>query len=213
MAKTTKKPTKAKKTTPFWKNPEYNRRVGYALVVVIVLVAGGLFAKNQFEEYDSAQRFKQAESVVEDTYAQIVSRIGEPDQVERVRNCDRANLKNARGPLLCNVDIDLFYENRPSGESNRLLELISQTSTSKIKSGFGGSPDTLRFKDIAEKNVEQIYFQHLKEVYGLSCGFSYRYPATFKFEKVSFLVTHAENFLVSFGCGGRAKAEHYPLRD
>lgn len=176
-----------------------------AVAVVILGVATYIFLIQR-----EKTQFAQAEKEIDALYAQVVEKVGKPDQERKEKTCDRPNLKFEKGPLSCSVSKSLLFENKDFKQSNEFMEKISTLGNEQLRIGSVASQG-LNFTEVPRRNYDQVFFQNFSSETNLSCGFSFVYPAK---EQDEFNTNPASTaFEVSFDCGGSAMMEYFPVKD
>ena len=179
---------------------------GFAAICLAVL---GLTVYVYLIQREKSQ-FATAEKEIDALYAQIVEKVGKPDQEKKEKTCDRPNLKFAKGPLSCSVSKSMLFENKNFEESNSLMSNISSLSYMPVRVGSVSS-ELPGFTANGRRNGDQVFSQSFSSKTNLSCTLSYVYPAK---EQDEFSASNTSTaFEVSFDCGGSAMSEYFPVKD
>src|SRR3989344_6171297 len=82
-----------------------------ALIIIVFLVGlvGAFAAYQQYSIWADKQKFEKAQASIDALYANIISKVGQPDKVKKNQTCGYANRKNERGPLSCGGSGNLVY--------------------------------------------------------------------------------------------------------
>jgi hypothetical protein len=179
------------------------------LILVALLVVGllGYFlAYKPYAVKKDRELFTKAEATTEEMYSKVIATIGQPDQLQREKSCDRANLKSEKGPLLCDVSINLQYSDKDLSNSNDVLHSLQSLGTSPIRIGSGAANGNEFVSPTNQKGL-QMFFQDYTHIGKLNCTLGYIYP----YEGTN--TPAAQGIEVALSCSGPAKAEHFPLKD
>ena len=176
----------------------------YGLVALVVLGVAG----REVLIYRQKAEFGKAEKEIDALYAQIVEKVGKPDQEKKEKSCNRPNLKFEKGPLSCFVASYLLYENKNLEQSNNLMVEISSLGNQPLRIGSVSSQANA-FTYPPRRNGDQVFFQSLGTKTPLSCTFSYVYPAK---EQDEFKLNSETGFEIGIDCGGPAILEYFPVK-
>ncbi len=179
----------------------------YALLWIAVIGAG-LFVVvvRPLQIRNQKAQFDKAEASLDALVLEIEAKIGKADEVKKEKSCGRANLKNAEGPLICSVSVDLLFASTDVNSANGSLQKLLGSNNKKLRIGSAAAEGT-SFLPTSEKRSDQTFFQDFQTASEPSCAYSYRYPANEGVFKLG-----GENFEVGMTCGGPAFKEYYPLK-
>src|SRR6185437_976480 len=95
--------SKTPKQKTFWENKWLLIPLG-----LIAVVALG-FAYHSYSVWANEKQFSQARSAIDTIYADIVNKVGHPDNFKRTNDCSRPSQEFTQGPLSCSVGTDFIY--------------------------------------------------------------------------------------------------------
>jgi hypothetical protein len=204
-------PQKKPKPTPKKPNSRLLRNSAFAavaLLAVFVLVNWLIITPRAIA--NERQKFENASEELEKIANEIESLVGPADEKLEVNSCDRANLKNAKGPLSCNVSFNLLFNDSDYLISNNIMVSVSSLNEQSLRKGSGAQNLETAFVSRDEKPQSQNYYQTIDKIADFNCAIGYRYPVIPSDYEV-FSDTTEESFKISLSCGGAAKAEHFDL--
>lgn len=172
------------------------------LLVVGVLVYFGLIWREKAQ-------FAQAEKEIDALYAQIVERVGKPDQEKKEKSCDRPNLKYKKGPLSCSVTVYALYDNSDFVRAGKLMSTISSLSSSALRPGSATTIGQMGFVT-PDRTNSQVFFQSVNLAPGLSCSISYDFAAS---QQDEFTLSGPSGVEIGVGCNRSAILEYFPMKN
>ena len=206
---------------------------GIILIFFLIVVVGGFVAYRQYSVWTDKQKFEKAQASIDTLYADIVVRLGPPNNYEHNQSCGRPNQKFEQGPLSCNVGLPSNYERsqscgRPNQKYNQgplscnvgigfvyalnegsdPLELIQSIDNviSLEQSGF-------KFNDSSlgnELTPPVIIKEYLNKPSGMDCRIKYAYdsPQDIHLELKDNSIGSSPLY-VGLSCGSSARTEYY----
>ena len=185
--------------------PKIKKILIYGVLAVAAIGAGTYIFLIQREK----AQFNQAEKEIDALFAQIIEKVGKPDQEKKEKSCDRPNLKFDKGPLSCSIDRYLLFSNKDASSATEILKKVSVLGNGNLRLGSAATTG-VAFSDNIQRSGDQRFFQNLESHTTLSCNLSYTYPAD---EQNIFTVNSQGAIIIGLGCYSSAMVEHYPLRD
>lgn len=183
------------------------KAVGILLVATVLLGTATYIFLVQKEK----AQFAQAEKEIDALYAQIVDKVGKPDQEKKEKTCGYASRVYGKGPRYCNINSYLLYSRSNVTNSNRIMKTVSDVA--------GLSPtDHLARKDIVSFSqyegvgLDQRFSDDLITSSNKTCSINFSYPVLPSLT-APLKPGDKENLLISIHCGGPARAEHFPVKD
>ena len=189
---------------------EIPKKLVYKIVVILVLATLVVSVLAYFGLiWREKKQFALAEKEIDALYAQIVEKIGKPDQEKKEKSCDRPNLKFEKGPLSCFTAMYLLYENKDFQDSNDIMKKVSGLGSGALRIGSVAS-DGIDFKEKGRRYGDQVFFQDLGTNSSLNCDLSYVFPAK---EQGEFVKKSESAFEVGFDCGGKTMRQLFPMKN
>ncbi len=189
--------------------PKKSQRIlRYLLILLAVLVVAAI-AYRIYQIQMEKRDFAKAEQSIDSLAQQIEQRIGKPTETRKEKTCDRANMKNAKGPLGCDISLDLLYKKLDVNQANTHFLELTDLSSSQIRVGSGATSGKA-FKDPALQRGVQTFYQDLPDFSSLRCGLGFSYPSNFE-NKIT--TEDENNFIVTISCTGFPTQQLFPLRD
>jgi hypothetical protein len=75
-----------------------------------------------------------------------------------------------------------------------------------------GSSAPLDFSDAVDRRSDQVFYQSIPNLSGISCDFQYIYPVVTRLES-PFHPQTIDNLQLDISCDGSAMAEFYPVQN
>lgn len=188
------------------KSPKFskNQLLLGALLVGLLLAIAYLLAYVPYSIQKDKQRFLDAKPYLETVKTQIENTIGQADEVTYEENCNRANLKSSKGPLICSTSIELIFESmNPTPSSGNANKVAQKMGTDTY--GVSGQAKSIEFTKDEIGSTQQDFSQPIEGINGLSCSILYRY--TDNSEAIRGPV--GERLSIYLSCGDTAKREHF----
>lgn len=186
--------------------PKQSQQILRYLTIVVIFIAASAFGYRTYQIQKEKSDFAQAEQAIDSLAQQIEQTIGKPDETKKAQSCDRANIKNSEGPLVCSTSRYAIYKNKTYSEANDLMSKIKTFSSANIRKGSAASEGD---KFIDNMRFEQVFYQDIEIGGVLSCVASYSFPSKDRnFENIS-----AESFEYGIGCSSPTIKQLYPLHD
>lgn len=186
------------------------KKLVYKIIVILAVSALVLgVATYIFLIQREKQQFAQAEKEIDALYAQIVKKVGKPDQEKKTKTCDRPNMKYSKGNLSCSVNTYLLYEDVDTQEANVNLAEISTLGNESLRVGSAAAKGS-NFTDSTRKDWDQTFFQHFRSKTPMSCNFSYTHPAI---EQDEFKIKSTNALMIGIDCYRSALGEYFPVKD
>ncbi|MBI3494741.1 hypothetical protein HY004_02050 [Candidatus Saccharibacteria bacterium] len=174
------------------------------LLVVGVLVYFGLIWREKAQ-------FAQAEKEIDALYAQIVEKVGKPDQEKKEQSCGYASRVYGKGPRGCSVAKYALYENKNINQANEITRTIAQSigirPTRYATTRYGAGEYKYDFAKEDERTIDQSLSSSLNINFSKGCSIELVHPVVGSTYTDMFNVTSKENFLIGIVCGGSALAE------
>lgn len=184
------------------------------LVLAILIISAGYLIYNQYSIYSEKKNFERARADINEVYAEVVAKLGEPDNSDRRSTCSRTSVVFGQGDLSCDVRTDFLYGVVNLDEANRKFKEIQKiissngnfkrTSTAATSIKTETSADTHNASSI-HRAVDDY------RVSGLDCVAGYNYESPFE-TSLGSVENNKKTFFVSIGCYAPAKKEYYSLK-
>jgi hypothetical protein len=189
--------------------PKIKKILPYGVLAVAVIGAVTYLFLIQREK----AQFNQAEKEIDALYAQIIEKVGKPDQEKKEKSCGYASRVYGKGPRSCSVSKYFLYENKDATQSNIITEDVKKLSGNAPLQRFGDkSINKFIEYDKTHKTNDQQLSQGYSDIGNLVCNLRYSYPEIELFSNI-FKSKHGTNLQISITCSGPAMAEHYQLID
>ena len=183
----------------------------FSVFILIVLVVAGFFVYQRIALELNRQGFKQARSAIDTVYADIVAKVGPPDNSKRVNDCSRPNEEFEQGPLSCAVNTDFVYEVSDEQQANDMLGQVQgvinqQSSLLQAAKPLSGS--------IKDTFVARTYYHTTIDYYRtkqkMNCEVSFIYDTP---SEIDLQIKNPRGLPleIGIGCSDFAKAQYYPL--
>lgn len=173
------------------------------LVVSGILIWFGLVWREK-------QQFSQAEQEIDALYAQIVEKVGKPDQEKKEKSCGYSSRVYGKGPRSCSVSQQINFSVSSVSEANNRMLSVLRLSGGTYLQQFGDK-NRNRFLELGLYRTKQIIDQDYKDLGDLVCNLSYEFPIV---ESATGLRnSDPKSLSVLIHCGGSAMIEHYPVKD
>lgn len=183
---------------------------------------------NRVLAWQEKKEYEKARLAIEALYADIENKIGKPNKTVRDSSCGYGSAKFTRGPRGCSVSIKFTYNvSGPSDTTDRAKQIQGLTlkhfnitySDFNIKFPFR-SLDSEKERDASsgmyiihneavadiEKSIPGFFVKGYR-----GCSLSFRYGKGDDYNLRTLDDGAQENLMVRLGCGGDARAEHYPV--
>ncbi len=187
------------------------------MAVLFILILGVLIyyvAKDEGGVEKDRQRFKSVEAKLSVLASSIEAKLGKPDAAESRNSCGRANLKSSKGPLTCSISHEYAYIVTNIDEADALASSVEEIMRNQGNKFMVIKPLKKSFKQIPGNiSVPEIDSDYVASEEDMRCGLTYDYVPVGAFFGNLIADSSKENISISIGCGGAAKAEHYPMRD
>jgi hypothetical protein len=156
-------------------------------------------------------QFKKAEVQLNSLADQIQAKIGKADQAKTEKSCSYQSQAYGKGPRSCNARVSLLYPGKDAAEANRLMQEVSSFGKPDLRNSRGSSAP-LDFSDAVDKRSDQVFYQSIPELSGISCGFQYIYPVVTRLAS-PFHPQTIDSLELDISCHGSAMAEFYPVQN
>lgn len=187
--------------------PKIKKILIYGVLAVAIIGAAIYIFLIQREK----AQFNQAEKEIDALYAQIVEKVGKPDQEKKEKSCGYASRVYGKGPRSCSVSTYMLFENKSNLDSNAMMAIIAE-SIKITPSDNLAREEVTSFTPYDQHRFNQTFGDDLQSSSKKNCSISFSYPVM-PYLSAPIKPTQKENLLISLGCGGPAIAEHYPLRN
>jgi hypothetical protein len=175
------------------------------LIAAVPLLYFGVVRPMQVRQEKA--RFERASAQLDNVRFQIEAKIGNADEVNVYKKCDRANMKYQRGPLVCFVGLNMRYKNKDASTATQLMRQTSSFGTGQTRKGVLPLKGESFIPRDTQKGTQQFY-QDYSPVERTDCSFAFSYPSDNDHDS---LLTETEDFVIGLSCSSGAKAEHYPV--
>ena len=182
----------------------------FSVFILIVLVVAGFFVYQRIALELNRQGFKQARSAIDTVYADIVAKVGPPDNSKRVNDCSRPNEEFDQGPLSCSIGTDFIYGVSDQNQANDLFK--------QIQGVIAQHPSLFHLTQALDTSIKDTlvvntYYHSAQDYYntaGMDCSIKYTYDTAREID-LSINDPTKKSFEVNIDCSGWAKAQYYPL--
>jgi len=154
--------------------------------------------------------FQQARKNIDIVYADIVAKVGPPDNSERMSTCSVYHGEFSDGPTSCNLDTAIIYGVKDKNDADATIKKI-QDRMNNYRDLFTPTktPD-LSIKDtLAVNTVYHIASVSYKSA-GLDCGVGYVYDTPTETD-LSLKDNTKKPLQMNIGCWGGARSKYYTL--
>lgn len=177
--------------------------IGIGLLVLVAVIAYGIFYVPYSIQKDK-QRFLDAKPYLESIKTRVEDTIGKADSTTHKEDCNRANLKSSKGPLICSSAIELVFENENSISSSSIATQIAQNIGTDIH-GSQGQTTTIEFTVDEIGSTQQDFSQTIDGLNSLNCSILYRYINN----PLGTREPIGERLSIYLSCSGKAKREYF----
>jgi len=182
-----------------------------AFIVIIALAVGAYFVYQAVALRINKHDFQKARTAIDTIYADIVSKVGQPDDQKIVNNCTRTYQEfTGYSAPTCHVDTILIYGVKDGANANQQFK--------KIQNIVSAHADLLKpsrplSKSITDQFVVDTINHAASDTYSLGslhCVANYVYDTpdeTF----LEIKDTSNKSLQITIGCYGPARQQYYPL--
>ena len=191
--------------------PWIRRHKFLSLLYAIVLLVIGVFVYEKVALELNKRAFAQARTAIDTIYADIVAKVGQPDDYKVSNNCSRLSREFEREPIVCNVNTSFIYGVSNEDEANSLFKKI-QGFISDYKTTF--KPIKPLSSSITSLLVVNTYYHDAQDYYKigvLDCTAKYVYD-TPEETYLQLKESRLKPFYIRIGCSDWARQEYYPLQ-
>jgi hypothetical protein len=181
-----------------------------SLLVIIALLVGGYFVYEAVVLRMNKHDFEQARAAIDVVYADIVSRVGQPDNYKKINYCARAHQEFTPGSISCDSDTSIIYSVDNENEANSVFKRIQKiinSNSSLLK------PTSVPDTSLKDSLVVDSAYHAASDKYrshGLSCIANYIYDTPREID-LSIKDKDKKPFEVTIGCYGPARQAYYSL--
>lgn len=189
---------------------QITKQLAYKLVGIFVVAAFVIGALVYFGlMWNEKRQFSQAEKEMDALYAQIVEKVGKPDQEKKEKSCGYASRVYDRGPRSCWVGMYGLFENIDSAKANDIMKQAGDVSGVKPKDRLARSA-VLDFSSPGVSASDQEFGAGLDISSSKSCVLDFVYPLS-DHSSYGFATSNTKDLLVSLHCSGDAMVEYFPV--
>lgn len=175
-------------------------------IFVVGLIVLGIATYIFLIQREKAQ-FAKAEKEIDALYAQIVQKVGKPDQEKKTKSCGYASRVYGRGPRSCSIGLSLLYEGKSAENSNTIVNDVFSVSGGTYLQSYGDKTVN-KFIHQDSYRIDQKLDQDFRDTDGLVCNLGYNFPVVKEFSE-SFSPKNLENLEINITCSGPAMAEYF----
>jgi hypothetical protein len=179
------------------------------LVVLFVLVLGiGVYLRVALEI--NKHNFAQARKNIDTIYADIVAKVGQPDNSKRTNTCSQHNTEFRVEPRVCDVSTDFIYGVANENDANSMLKKIQGVIATHADLFKPTKPLAASIQDIlAVSSYYHVAADSYKSA-SLGCDVNYIFDTP---TETTLDINNKANkpFEISMGCNGQANRPYYPL--
>lgn len=187
--------------------PKLKKILVYGVLAVTLIGAATYIFLIQREK----SQFVQAEKEIDALYAQIVEKVGKPNQEKKETSCGYASRVYGKGPRSCTVSHSVLYTGYDHEKSNQALHGFSSYLGTELYDDLVRENKN-QFTEDSDRSLDQNFSQKLSTKTILNCSIQYKYPVRPSvFNDFSNLQN--ENLAIYISCGGPALAEYFPTKD
>ena len=191
----------AKAQKPVWKNK-------WLLLAVIIVLAAGGFSYRAYSAWTNKRDFVQARAAIDTVYADIITKVGQPDNYKRTNDCSRPSQEFGQGPLSCHTDISFIYGVNNDAEANVVFKKIQLAITKNNAFKPTGEPKS-SLSSATIINTTLFGAEDNYRVKGLQCVANYTYKTPSETDLK--LKSDQLPLEITLGCYGPARVQYYPL--
>jgi hypothetical protein len=187
-----------------------NIRFVWFLGVAALIIVGFLvyqYISTQLNKRD----FQQARAAIDTIYADIVARVGQPDNSKRTNDCSRPSEEFTQGPLSCSVGTDFIYGVDNEQQANQLFKQIQAIIAAHPELFKSTKPLS---SSITDTLVVNTYYHSAEDYYSrggnMDCFNKYIYDTPREID-LSVINPSQKPLQINIDCSDWAKAQYYPL--
>lgn len=177
---------------------------------IIVLILGYFFVYRPIAKHVERTHFDQAEQSLTDLSAQIIAKVGQPDEQRQEQRCGYSSAKFQKGNLSCSVSTYLTFSDIAVADGNQLITDISTVSSEPLNELWGTTFNGLKPPEEKEYN-KQSASQGIPGAGGSTCRLSYTYARRSYFHGLPDITDTTYDLRVTLSCTKAATFEHFPL--
>jgi hypothetical protein len=179
------------------------------LIFVVACLAFTFFAYQVYEGRVDKRGFQEARRAIDTVYADVVKKVGVPDEYKHTNECSRPSGVYEDGPLSCSVGTSLIYGVSNRSEANRLFR--------QVQGVIGSHPDLFKptqplATSIEDTLIVNTYYHSALDKYtvsGLTCVAKHIYD-TEREINLRVQTPTKKPFQVNISCTDFAETEHFP---
>ena len=174
-------------------------------------MVAGFFVYQRIALELNKRGFQQARSAIDAVYANIVAKVGPPDNSKRFNSCNRSHQEFETGPLSCDVETRFIYGVSGLAEGDILFKKIQSSISANEKLL---KPTRPLSKSIGGLLVVNTYYYSTNDYFvspsRMDCIVSYTYNTPRQIDLQINDLTK-KPLEISIDCSDWAKAQYYPL--
>ena len=154
--------------------------------------------------------FAQARAAIDTVYADIVAKVGQPDNYKRTNNCSRPSQEFGQGPLSCSVGTDFIYGVNDETQANTLFKQIQSVISQHPELLKPTKPLSTSIKDTL---VVNDYYHDTQDYYeggNIACFAKYSFDTPREIDLIT-ANPLKKPMEVNINCVNEAKNQYYPL--
>ncbi len=176
-----------------------------------MVVGAGIFAYQEIALQLNKRQFEHARVAIDTVYADIVSKVGQPDNFKRENSCSVSYQEFDTGRTSCSIDTSFIFAVKDKNEASSIFKKIqSVVDSDKHYFKISRPPSD----SISSSPVAYFYYQEAQDYYyvtGLKCTIKYVYDTP----KDTYLSLSTgdgvKTMFIVLGCDGSARSKIYPV--
>jgi cbb3-type cytochrome oxidase subunit 3 len=181
----------------------------FGLLILLILSVAVFWSVRTYQKHQNKVAFQQARAAIDEIYADIVAKVGQPADSRNENECSRPNQEFTQGPLSCAVGTSFIYA---VGDRDEAIQKYKD-----IQSVIKSRPDLLKpdgpwSTAIGDELVVNTYYHSaldkFKTLSGMQCFNKYVYDTPREMD----LTTNSDHSLqIYMDCSEFARQQLYPL--
>lgn len=188
----------------------YRRHKWATLVLTLTFLGVAFWGYQAYSQYNNEKSFKDARAAIDTIYADVIDKVGAPDNYKRTNDCSRPSGVYEDGPLSCSVGTSFIYGLNNQVEANSLFKLIQKTVADHQDLFKPSQPLATGIEDTLVVNTYYHSALDRFNVGGMNCVIKYVFDTD---REIDLEVSNPSKkpLQINIGCSDFAKKEYYPL--
>ena len=187
------------------------RHIIIILLILAVLSVASYFIYQKVAEDSNRLAFQSAQHAIDSIYADIVTRVGKPENHKVTNDCTRTYQEfTGYGSPTCHTDTSFIYGVANETEAKNLFKRIQKIINSAVEMFEIIRPPAISITDTFVVNSYYHAASDRYKVAGLDCVVNYIYDTPREID-LTIKDQTKKSFEVTIGCFGAARRAYYPL--